>query len=188
MQNDINQINHDIAARIRELRELKELTAAQMASSLSLSEEKYALLESGTDDISASMLNHIAQLLNVDLALLLTGKESRMNTFTVTRAGKGVSVERRKQYQYQSLAANFTGKHGEPFLVTCPARGEDAAVSLNTHPGQEMDYILEGTLKVVICGNEIVLQPGDTIFFDSSHPHGMAALGTSPAKFIAIIM
>lgn len=188
MKNDINQINQEIADRIRELRELKEMSVDQMAQALSVTPERYQVLESGSEDISASKLNQIAQLFNVDLALLLTGKESRMNTFTVTRAGKGVTVERRKQYQYQALAANFTGKHGEPFLVTCPAKGEDAAVSLNTHPGQEMDYILEGCLKVVICGNEIILNPGDTIFFDSSHPHGMAALGNSPAKFIAIIM
>ncbi len=188
MSNDINQINQEIAARIRELRELKEMSAEQMAQELSVSVERYAVMESGTEDISASRLNQIAQILNVDLALLLTGKESRMNTFTVTRSGKGVEVERRKQYKYQALAANFTGKHGEPFLVTCPAKGEDASVALNSHPGQEMDYILEGTLKVVICGNEIILQPGDSIFFDSSHPHGMAALGNSPAKFIAIIM
>ncbi len=180
--------NHEIAARIRELRELRDETTADMAAKLGISDADYQQMETGSEDISASRLNEIARLLNVDLALLLTGKESRMNTFTVTRAGKGVIVKRRQQYQYQSLAANFTGKHGEPFLVTCPPKGEDAEVALNSHPGQEMDYILEGTLKVVICGNELILNPGDTIFFDSSYPHGMAAIGEQPARFIAIIM
>ncbi len=180
-------INREIAERIRELRELRELSTAHMASVLGLSEEAYRTLESGTEDISASRLNDIAHELRVDLALLLTGKESRMSTFTVTRAGQGVSVARRKQYQYQQLAANFTGKKIEPFIVTCPAKGEDASVALNSHPGQEMDYILEGTLKVVVCGNEIILHPGDTIYYDSSNPHGMAAIGDQPAKFIAII-
>ena len=136
MKNDINQINQEIADRIRELRELKEMSVDQMAQALSVTPERYQVLESGSEDISASKLNQIAQLFNVDLALLLTGRESRMNTFTVTRAGKGVTVERRKQYQYQALAANFTGKHGEPFLVTCPAKGEDITVVMGVNDEQ----------------------------------------------------
>ena len=181
-------INQEIASRVRELRELRELTAASMAEALGVSEERYSVMESGTEDLSASTLNEIARILNVDLALLLTGKESRMNTFTVTRAGKGISVQRRSAYQYQALAANFSGKKGEPFLVTCPVSDPDAPVAQNSHPGQEMDYILEGSLKVVICGNEVILNPGDSIFFDSNYPHGMAAVGNEPARFIAIIM
>lgn len=185
MSQDFNQ---EIAARIRELRELQETPACEMASKLGLTEERYKVIESGTEDLSASLLNEIAQILHVDLSLLLTGKESRMNSFAVTRAGKGFRVERRKQYQYESLVSNFKGKRIEPFVVTCPSNGEAAEVSLNSHPGQEMDYILEGTLKVVVCGNEVILNPGDTIYFDSSNPHGMAAVGETPAKFIAIIM
>ena len=182
------EFNQEIATRIRELRELQEITLAEMSKRLGVSEESYKVMESGSEDLSASLLNEIAQILNVDLSLLLTGKESRMNSFAVTRAGKGFRVERRKQYQYESLVSNFKGKRIEPFVVTCPSKGEAAEVSLNSHPGQEMDYILEGTLKVVVCGNEIILNPGDTIFYDSSNPHGMAAVGDKPAKFIAIIM
>ena len=183
-----SELNQEIASRIHELRELNEISEEEMAKKLNVDVPRYRVLESGTEDISASLLNEIAHLLRVDLALLLTGKESRMNTFTVTRAGKGISVQRRHQYQYQSLAGNFSGKKAEPFLVTCPVSGEKAEVSLNRHPGQEMDYVLEGDLKVVVCGNTTILHPGDCIFYDSSYPHGMAAVGDKPAKFIAIIM
>ena len=178
----------DIAARVKELRELSNLSLPDMASRLQVGESYLRSFEAGKEDISASKLNEIAQILDVDLALLLTGKAPRMDVFTVTRAGKGVSVERRRQYQYQALAANFSNKKAEPFLVTVAPKGEDAEVSLNSHPGQEMDFILEGTLKIVIHGNEVILNPGDCIFYDSSNPHGMAALGTAPAKFIAIII
>lgn len=178
----------EIAIRIKELRELNGISPAEMAACLDLSTEDYQGYEEGKEDISASRLYTIAQKLGVDLALLLTGSTPRMSTFAVTRDGKGVSVERRKQYQYQALAANFTNKKAEPFLVTVPPRGDDAEVNLNQHPGQEMDYLLEGCLKIVVCGNEIILQAGDCIFYDSSHPHGMVALGGKPAKFIALIM
>ncbi len=178
----------EIAVRIKELRELSEISQAEMARCIGATEEYYQSYEAGNEDISASRLYEIAQKLGVDLALLLTGSTPRMNTFSVTRKGKGVQVNRRKQYQYQALAANFTNKKAEPFLVTVPPRGDDAEVALNQHPGQELDYMLEGRLKIVVCGNESILQEGDCIYYDSSNPHGMVALGDQPAKFIALIM
>ena len=180
--------NKEIANRVKEMRELIDLSAEALADKLHLPVEKYLAYEKGEDDIPASLLYEAARVMNVDLALLLTGDAPKMNIFTVTRKDKGVTVNRRSQYGYQALAANFAGKRIEPFIVTVPTTEKDAKVCLNAHPGQEMDYVLEGTLKVVIHGNEIILNAGDSIFFDSSHPHGMATVGDVPAKFMAIIM
>lgn len=178
----------EIANRVKELRELSDFTTAEMAECIQASEEWYKSYEAGNEDISASRLYEISQKLGVDLALLLTGEAPRMNRFCVTRKGKGIVVNRRQQYHYQALASNFTNKKTEPFLVTVPPSSPDVEVATNSHPGQEMDYILSGTLKVVICGNVIILNEGDTIYFDSNNPHGMAAIGNQPATFIAIIM
>ena len=178
----------EIASRVKELRELSEISVAEMAACIQSTEEYYRSYEAGNEDISASRLYEIAQKLHVDLSLLLTGHAPRMNSFCVTRKGKGVVVNRRRQYHYQALAANFTGKKAEPFLVTVPPQEKDAKITTNSHPGQEMDYMISGTLKLVICGNEIILNEGDTVFYDSSNPHGMAAIGDTPATFIAIIM
>lgn len=178
----------EISSRVKELRELSDISIEEMASKLAVSVDYLRSYEEGNEDISASKLYEISQILNVDLALLLTGDSPKMNVFTVTRAGKGVAVDRRKQYKYQALAANFANKKTEPFLVTIPSKGEDAEVSLNCHPGQEFDYVLEGTLKIVIHNNVIILNPGDSIYYDSNNPHGMAAIGDTPAKIIALIM
>lgn len=178
----------EIATRVKELRELSDISLQDMAAKLQVSEEYMRSYESGCEDISASKLYEIARILNVDLALLLTGEAPRMDVFTVTRAGQGVGVERRREYKYMALAANFSNKKAEPFLVTVPPSPPDAEVAQNSHPGQEMDYMLEGVLKVVIHGNEVILNPGDCIYYDSLNPHGMAAIGDKPAKFIAIIM
>ena len=178
----------EISSRVKELRELSEISISEMASRLNVTENYLRAYEAGEEDISASKLYEIAQILNVDLALLLTGDAPKMNVFTVTRAGHGVAVDRRRQYKYQALAANFANKKTEPFLVTIPSGGDSPEVSLNRHPGQEFDYVLEGTLKIVIHGNEIILNPGDSIFYDSNNPHGMAAIGDQPAKIIALIM
>ena len=97
-------------------------------------------------------------------------------------------MDRRKDYGYQSLAFNFVDARMEPFLITVPGRPDDEPVPMNAHPGQEFNYMLEGMLKVVIDGHEIVLTPGDSIYFDARHGHGMKALGGGPARFVAVIL
>jgi quercetin dioxygenase-like cupin family protein len=64
--------------------------------------------------------------------------------------------------------------------------GED--IHLNSHPGQEFNYVLEGTLKIVIDGHELVLEVGDSLYFDATKPHGMQAIGDQTARFLAIIL
>ncbi len=176
-----------IADRIRGLREIARLSAETCAQDLAIPLETYRKYESGAMDIPVSFLYQIAQKFQVELSSILTGEEPRLRIYSVTRAGRGVKVERRKDYDYQSLAFNFLDKRMEPFLVTVDPNPGAAPVSLNAHPGQEFEYVLEGTLKVVVGGHEVVLAPGDAIYFDSSHAHGVVAIG-GPAKFVAVIL
>lgn len=178
----------EIASRIKELRELCEISPQEMADFLNISSDAYLEYENGSSDIPASVLFEIAHKLNVDMGLLLTGEETRMNIFTVTRKEKGINVERRKQYQYENLAEKFIHKKAETFLVTVEPREDGSKPSTNSHPGQEFDYVTEGSLKFYIHDNEITLSEGDSIFFDSSYQHAMEALGNKRAKFLAIVM
>jgi transcriptional regulator with XRE-family HTH domain len=177
----------EIASRIRELRELSGISVEHMAEVLHLPVLTYQRLENGSEDIPVGLLFQIAAELKVDLALLLTGEKPRLQIFTVTRQGKGISVERRKQYTYQSLAANFMNKKIEPFLVTVEPNPGTGKPQKNRHPGQEFNYVLEGRLRIFIHDHDIVLEPGDSIFFDSDSEHAMEALDGRSARFLAII-
>jgi len=178
----------EIALRIKELRELSDINTKEISEYLGISEEEYQKYEGGEVDISASVLFEIAQKLGVDMGLLLTGEETRMHIFTVTRKDKGVEVERRKQYKYQNLAEKFIHKKAEPFIVKVEPRADGNKPSTNSHPGQEFDYVLEGEMKFYIHDNEIILKEGDSIFFDSSYEHAMEARNNQPAKFLALIL
>lgn len=176
----------EIGSRLRELRDLNRVSPEEMAAHLKVPVETYNCYEDGKLDIPASILIGIARKLNVDTGLLLTGEESKMSIFTVTRKGEAVEVERRKQYHYQSLARKFAHKKAEPFIVTIdPRKGNPSYYS---HPGQELEYVLEGSLKITINKNEVVLNEGDSIFFDSSYDHYMEALNDRPVKLLAVVM
>ena len=183
---NLNEFNKNIGNRIKELRKLSDISTKEFAEKLNIEEDVYKEYESGKLDIPASYLNEIAHILNVDFSLLLTGEETRMHIFDVTRKGKGVSIDRRKQYKYENLCNKFIHKKAEMFVITVDPK-EDKP-TLHTHTGQEFNYILEGTMKIYIHNNEIILNEGDSIFFDSTHRHAMEALNNKKAKFLAVIM
>jgi transcriptional regulator with XRE-family HTH domain len=178
----------EVAGRVKELRDILDISADDMAANLRISREKYLNYENGEEDIPASLLYEISHKLGVELSILLTGETPRMHFFSVTRKDQGVSVERRKQYKYQSLASNFINKKAEPFVVTVEPKPADSVVHTNTHPGQEFNYVLEGSLKLIIKDHEILMEEGDSVYFDSSCDHAMVALNNKIARFLAIIL
>jgi mannose-6-phosphate isomerase-like protein (cupin superfamily) len=184
MEEQIKQI----ADRIRGLRDIYDISAAEMAAKLEIPPDIYQSYESGSVDIPVSILCRLAHTFKMELSSLLTGEEPRLHTYSLTRKGKGVSVERRKEYKYQSLASNFVNKKVEPFIVTVEPKDRETAISLNSHPGHEFNYILEGALKIVVGKSEMTLTEGDSLYFDSTVEHGMLALNGKPAKFLAIIL
>lgn len=184
MNNQIKQI----AERLRGLRDVLDLTAADVATDCEISLEEYQRAESGEHDISVSMLQTIARKYNMSLDVLMFGEEPKMSTYFLTRAGKGVSVERSKAYKYESLASGFRNRKSDPFIVTVEPKEENTPLHLNSHPGQEFNYVLEGRLFLSINGKELILNPGDSLYFDSMQPHGMKALDGKPVKFLATIL
>ena len=184
----MNEQIRQIADRIRGLRDIAKLSAETCARELGIPASTYRSYESGQTDIPASFLYQVAQKFHVDLTSLLTGEEPRLHVYAVTRAGKGVSVERRKDYDYQSLAQNFINRRMEPFFITVPSRPSTDPIPLNSHPGQEFNYLLEGDLTVVVGDHEILLSQGDSLYFDATNPHGLKALGGKSARLIAVIL
>ncbi|HOF87542.1 MAG TPA: helix-turn-helix transcriptional regulator, partial [Armatimonadota bacterium] len=99
-----------IAQRILALREIDGASEEAVAAALQLPADSYRRYERGEADIPVSVLHRLAQFFGVELSALLTGEEPRLHGFCLVRKGKGVSVERRREYAYQHLAFNFAHK------------------------------------------------------------------------------
>ena len=177
-----------IAIRLKGLRDVLDLTTQDVAQACGISEEKYIALESGEQDIPVSILHQISLHYGIDLSALMFGDEPRMNAYFLTRKGKGAAVERTKAYKYQSLAAGFMNRKADPFIVTVEPGNESVPVHLNSHPGQEFNLVIEGRMLINIEGKEIILNQGDSIYFNSKLPHGMKALDGKTVRFLAVIM
>lgn len=179
----------ETAQRLKGLREMEDISISQMANALGISEQDYEDYESGKRDFSISFLHNCAKELDVDVVDIITGESPKLSGYTVVRSNEKQPIERRRGFTYNHLNPNFKDKIVEAFEVFCPYSEAEhkMGIPLSTHQGQELDFILEGELDIVVDGHTERLKPGDTMYMNSSIPHGMNAVGKEGCRFIAIV-
>ncbi len=188
--NNTNPNFQEIAERIRTLREITGFDIAEMAQATGVTEEEYAQLEMASNDYSFTFLYRCAEKFGVDIIELLTGESPKLSGYTVVRAGQGLPMKRKDQFDYYHLAATFKHKQAEPFLVRAPYRQEEheKPIKLHSHEGQEFDYVISGVLRFAYENHMEDLYPGDSVYYDSSKGHGLMALDGEECVFLAIVM
>ena len=183
----MNDAIQQIGERLRGLRDVLDIPAEDVANLCGLDIDTYMKMEEGEGELSISNLQKISKEYGIALDVLLFGEEPHMSHYFLTRKGQGMSVERRKEYAYQSLASGFRGRQADPFMVEVEPKPADAPLEKNSHQGQEFDMVTEGTLELTIGKKVLVLEAGDSIYFDATQPHAMRALNGKAVKFLAII-
>ncbi len=180
----------EIARRITEMREVMGYTVEEMAQKTEVSLEQYAAYESGTADIPFSFIHKCSLVFDVELSELLEGKGARLSSYTVTRRGQGQQTAKEEGIDIRNLAGKFRDKIAEPYYVRYEysAAQQDKPIHLATHLGQEFDLVLSGSLKVQIGNHTEVLHEGDSIYYDSSTPHGMIAIDGQDCEFCAVVL
>ncbi|MCR4962376.1 MAG: cupin domain-containing protein [Firmicutes bacterium] len=175
----------EIGARLRELREVSDYTVEQLAAELRLSPEVYASYEENGKDIPISVIYEIANKFKVDFAEILTGQSAKLDTYHLIRQGKGKTVNRNPEYHFQDLAYRYANKIMQPLLVTLDP--SDDRAKLITHPGQEFNLVLEGTVIVTLGDEDFLLEAGDSIYFNPTIPHGQRCGSDKVARFLTVI-
>lgn len=173
----------EIPRRMRELREILEISLFEMASRLNIPMETYQKYENGEIDIPISTLYDIAEILQIDFTELITGEAPKMDTYFITRKNRAPSIAR-YGYACASLAYNFIGREMQPLLVSLSP--DDIAQDPVSHSGQEFNYVLSGNVCVTINGRDHILSEGDCIYFNPELPHGQRAVD-GPATFLTVI-
>lgn len=177
----------EISQRLAGARDAADMTVEEAAAKLGIDLETYKAYENGTKDVPMGALPQMAALFDTDPFAILTGVNSHSKVYTVTRNGKGAVVERRAAYHYESLNAGFANAGMMPYIVTVEPHPNDERIHLNSHPGEEFDRVIEGRIEIIVDGHSVILEKGDSIYYNSEKMHGMRALDGRPAKFLAII-
>lgn len=173
-----------MAARIRELRDISGYSVEEIAQMLELPADLYAQYEENGENIPINVLFRLSNILKVDLNEILTGQQPHLESYCLVKRGKGMEIDRYPGYRFHSLAYTYKRRVMEPLLVTVEVSETDAA--LVTHGGQEFNLCLEGTMELLFDGKVIRLEEGDSIYFNPTRPHGQRAVG-GRARFLTVI-
>ena len=120
-----------IAERIKEIREISGISAETLAGQLGISTDSYLKYESGETDIPVGIIFEISELFNIELSVMLGGDNPKLRIYGLVRNGKGLKLERRKQYKYESRWATFLLQNtGRMFRIM------DCILLLQTRDGQ----------------------------------------------------
>ena len=177
----------EIANRIRELRIITGLTTEDMASRTGMSVEEYEQCEAGNRNLSIAFLYHCTLSFGVDMGDILEGKSPKLRSYALTRKGEGQRIEEAHNMIGYNLASGFRNRIALPLYMKMNYR-PDAEIELVTHEGQECDIVIKGQMKIRIGEHTEILNPGDTIYYDSGTPHGMMAVGGEDCSFYAIVL
>ena len=180
----------EMAERIRELREITRYTPEEMAAKTDVTVEEYLACENGQSDLNFAFIYRCALAFGVNVTDIIDGVSPKLKSYTVTRGGAGQRIEQAHGMTYYNLAYAFQNRIAEPLYVRSEYN-EDAQhkdIELTTHAGQEIDIVISGNLMVQVGSHKEILRAGDSIYYDSSAPHGMIAVGGQDCEFYAIVL
>lgn len=175
----------EIGARLRELREVSDYSVEELAAELNLTPEVYASYEENGKDVPISVIYEIAQKFKVDFAEIITGNTAWLDTYQLIRRGGGKETNRNPEYHFEDLAYRYGNKIMQPLLVTLDP--SDTPAKLISHRGQEFNLVLEGTVIITLGTKEITMNPGDSIYFNPTIPHGQRCGSDVKARFLTVI-
>ncbi|MCQ2470905.1 MAG: AMP-binding protein [Clostridia bacterium] len=180
----------EIAFRIREMRQILGYSIPTMAEKTEVSAAEYEEYEKGHTDLPFSFIHKCAIAFGIELTELLEGRTAKLSSYTVTRRGRGQTTAEEAGIMIQNLAPMFKSKIAEPYWVRYEYSEEqqNQPIHLTKHSGQEFDLILQGSLLVQIGSKKEVLHEGDSIYYNSSTPHGMIAVDGEDCVFCAVVL
>lgn len=179
-----------IGRQVRELRKRQRMTGADLAAQTGLSVGMLSKIENGVTSPSLTTISTLAHALRVPLVQLFSGYEEERGCMHV-KSGQGVEIERagtRAGHQYHLLGhigSNNSGVVVEPYMIVLDS--ESDRFPAFQHEGIEMLYMLDGQMEYRHGDELYLMEPGDSLLFDSDAPHGPETLLQLPIRYLSII-
>ena len=177
-----------IGAKIRALRLKKKMGLVELGKHTGLSPALLSKIERDRLFPTLPTLLRIAMVFSVDLDFFFAGAREKPVVAVVRKAHRVRLPERDgsdSAYKFESLDYPVSERKFDSYYADFLPVSR-AAMRLHDHPGVELIYTLQGTLSVQIGGEEHTLEAGDSIYFDSSVPHGYRRSGGRPCSAIIV--
>ena len=157
-----------VGHRLRELRNERGLSIRALAERSGLNVNTFSLIENGKTSPSVSTLQQIAAALEVPITAFFETDVPKNSIAHITahhrpRAAFAHGV-------LEDLGAGLTNRLVEPFVVTLEPNATSGPHPI-VHTGVEFVFCLQGRIGYTIEDHTYLLEPGDSLLFESHLPH-----------------
>jgi transcriptional regulator with XRE-family HTH domain len=177
----------ELGKRIKEFRMKKGLTLQKLEEKTGFTKGYLSRIEKSERSPPLSTLGIIARVLGLTISFLV-GEEEQQTSIGIVKKGERPLVARKGaalDYSYEAVAHTFPNKKMDPFILTLPLKPRKKTI--HQHEGEEILFLLEGTMKFLHGNREYIVEEGDCIYFDSSFPHFGESVGRKEAKCFMVI-
>ena len=178
-------------AVLKAFRERKGWTLAEVSRRTGLTVSTLSKVENGRVSLNFEKLTRLSTGLELDVASLLgpqgvpPAPQLVAGRRSTTRRGEETVYET-ETYNHLHHATDLLNKAFNPTILEPRARSIDD-VELNRHPGEEFAYVLEGVMELhTDTYAPLILNQGDSIYFDSGMGHAFIAVGEGPCRVLLV--
>jgi transcriptional regulator with XRE-family HTH domain len=178
----------EIGKRIKALRKEKGLILEQLATRTGYTKGYLSKVEKSPKAPPVSTLGTIGRALGASISALLGEYYPAASACFLVKKGERLLLERGGEafgYAYEAVAHKYNDKLMEPFVLTLPVHPKN--LSRFQHEGQELLFVLEGTMIFRHGTEEFIVEEGDCVYFDAGIPHFGQTKGKKSAKCLMVI-
>jgi len=168
-----------LGPRLRGIRLQRRLTLAEVSESTGISISTLSRLESGERRATVELLLPLARVYRATLDDLVGAPPT---------GDPRVHLRPMRARNQDATVIPLTQRPGglQAFKHIVPNRGEDPAPIQQSHEGYEWLYVLNGSLKLLLGDDALVLEAGEVVEFDTRTPHWFGPAGTGPVEFLSL--
>jgi len=175
-----------LGTRVRALRRRKQWTVARLADAIGIDKAHVSRIENNLKVPSVATMAHLAKALGVSIGHLI-GETLDKSEIKLTRAAQLLQPAQAGEPALHHLVPLLHGAAVRSFEAFIVHPGPDAGQTEVRHGGQEMLYVLAGTMDVVFHSHTVRVTVGDCIHFPGHLQHRLCRVGRARAKALLVL-
>jgi len=175
-----------LGQRVRDIRRRNSWTLEEASRRTGLARSTLSKIENEQMSPTFDVVQKLAAGLEIELPQLFIAVESPAisGRRTLTRAGEG-RLRITPTYEHELLAVELAQRKMVPFKTRVRARSIDEFAGWVRHPGEELLYVLEGSIAFYTEFYEpVTLTAGDSMYYDSDMGHACVSVSVEDALIL----
>ena len=183
-------MDHDIGARLKELREKRRFSQRQLAALTGVTGGMISMIEQNRSSPSVATLKKILTGLGISLSdFFSSGEDPAQRWYFRAEDLREITPESRGAEPGRGVVFRQIGRPGASavqMLHETYAPGADTGKPMLQHDGEEGGIVLRGQIEIMVGDQSRVLETGDAYYFDSRQPHRFRNRGDQECELISV--